>query len=350
MSSARKLHEPSCDHWQPLDCDGPRAEGKGGRHRVLTSASDAFSGLEEDIATHLAWLALRLRCQPGDIIFQLSELLRSTQKELQKGLPPSTISTLRADMPTDSGKMDHSERSRIPPYRSNKLMETNSSPSFPSARVLSHYSGFSFLPGHDSINSIGSNAFTGQAVEPETKYSRPLAWQDTKQIEYDSSDELVEKDSSGAMAAGLRLQQRLIEVVESPTARLGVLRNPRRDGLGKPLPTVIVDSYKRSPSRSQRRSTNSNSEIGSLREDPIRDGNTRLAVAAARAAKKGAVFGHPFPGHSNPWVSLIAENRSLARVGTEWAIEAGNLSFHTQIRWSVYTTTSTKSGCYCKNT
>ena len=76
------------------DGDVSSAESEGEGHRVVTSTYDTFSGLEDDIASRLGgWLALRLNCQPGEIGHELSELHRSTRKELQTGLTPSSVTT-----------------------------------------------------------------------------------------------------------------------------------------------------------------------------------------------------------------------------------------------------------------
>ena len=139
------------------DCDASSAEIEGGGGRVLMSTFDTFdtfSDLEDDIAFRLGgWLALRLNCQPGEIGYELSELLRSTRKELQPELIPSSVTISQQETPNASGKIVLSGKNQILCGQSNKLIETNSSLSVQSTRALGHCRGFSFLPGDDSADA-----------------------------------------------------------------------------------------------------------------------------------------------------------------------------------------------------
>ena len=238
MSQARKYRAPSTvnigvgsihDHWPPsplhhgielVNC-GAKSEGEG--HRVLVSALDADSSLENDIASRLSvWLALRLQCQPHEIVSEMSELLRSTQKEVQKDLAPSTIGILRPSMPKTSGQILSSGKNQILQGQSNELIETRGSISPESIRDIGHRRGFSFMPGDDSAKPILSNAFGGQNVDSETISIRPLAWHETKQSRFDGSGESAQNDLSGGMAIGSNSQQRLTKSVVLSTADLGV--------------------------------------------------------------------------------------------------------------------------------
>ena len=171
MSSAHRYRELSAaidvkssrDHWPASpcrrgmklrDCDASSAEGEGEGHRVLMSTFDTFSDLEDDIASRLGgWLSLRLNCQPGEIGHELSELLRSTRKQLQTELIPSSLTISQQETPTASGMIAISEKSQILCGRSNKLIETNSPLSVQSTRALGHCRGFSFSPGDDSADA-----------------------------------------------------------------------------------------------------------------------------------------------------------------------------------------------------
>lgn len=164
MSSAHRYRELSAaidvkssrDHWPASpcqrgmklrDCDASSAEGEGEGHRVLMSTFDTFSDLEDDIASRLGgWLSLRLG-------HELSELLRSTRKQLQTELIPSSLTISQQETPTASGMIALSEKSQILCGRSNKLIETNSSLSVQSTRALGHCRGFSFSPGDDSADA-----------------------------------------------------------------------------------------------------------------------------------------------------------------------------------------------------
>lgn len=262
MSSARIYHGPSTaaigvetsrhcpisplQHGMEfIECDASSADSEGERHQAPNSASNAASGLEDDIASRLAaWLALRLKCQPGDIFSELSELLRSTQKESQKGLARSATSTFLKNMPTASGKI------QILPDRSNKMIGTSGSASCRSIRAFGHRRGFSFLPGDDSTNPISSNVFRGQDMDSDKKFIRPLAWQDTKQSEHGGIGELEKTEWSGEMAVGSRSQQQLLGSVVSPTAGSDVSGNPQQDGSARRVLTTIISSSSRSSSLS----------------------------------------------------------------------------------------------------
>lgn len=303
MSSARKYRQPSAAtigvessraYWpssplqhgmELIDCDAFSAESNGEGHRLLISASDAFWGLEDDIASHLAWFTLRLKCQPGDIISVLSELLRSTQKGLQSGLTPSTSGTLHPIIPTASGKVVSPGKGQILSGGSKKLIGSNRSLSIQSIRALGHRRGFSFFPGDDSTNPILFNTVGGQYTDCETISIRPLDWQDTKQGEHNGSGASAKGGLSGGMAVGSRSQQPLAKSIVSLTAGSDVSRSPQPHGSGKSDLTTIIDGSSRSSSLSQRDSLNSNVENDTLRECFIRRGNSHLAVAAARAAR-----------------------------------------------------------------
>lgn len=303
MSSARKYRQPSAAtigvessraYWpssplqhgmELIDCDAFSAESNGEGHRLLISASDAFWGLEDDIASHLAWFTLRLKCQPGDIISVLSELLRSTQKGLQSGLTPSTSGTLHPIIPTASGKVVSPGKGQILSGGSKKLIGSNRSLSIQSIRALGHRRGFSFFPGDDSTNPILFNTVGGQYTDCETISIRPLDWQDTKQGEHNGSGASAKGGLSSGMAVGSRSQQPLAKSIVSLTAGSDVSRSPQPHGSGKSDLTTIIDGSSRSSSLSQRESLNSNVENDTVRKCFIRRGNSHLAVAAARAAR-----------------------------------------------------------------
>lgn len=307
MSSAHKYRGPitaaigvesSRDHWPPsplqygtelIECDASSADSEG-----------EVSGLEDNIASRLAgWLALRLKCQPGDISVELSELLRSTQKGLSKDLAPRNIGSLGPTMPTASGEVVLPGKTRLLPGPSNKLIGTSGSLSFQSIRALGHRRGFSFLPGDDSANPISSNSFGGRDPGSEISLIRPLAWQDTKQKERGGSGESAKGELSGGWAVGLRSQQELIKSDVPSTARSDVSKNLQRDGSGKSILTTIISSSSRSSSLSHRGSLNNVAGTDGLREGSIRSGNSHLAIAAARAAKIGTVNGRAFQRQSS---------------------------------------------------
>ena len=87
--------ESSHDHWPfppfqydraLLDCGSSSVESNDNLRRVLVSA---LSCLGDDVASRLVWLTFRLNCQPGEVISELSKLLRSTQDRLGQGPRPS---------------------------------------------------------------------------------------------------------------------------------------------------------------------------------------------------------------------------------------------------------------------
>lgn len=258
MSSAHKYRGPitaaidvesSRDHGPPsplqygvelIECDASSADSEG-----------EVSGPEDNIASRLAgWLALRPKCQPGDISVELSELLRSTQKGLPEDLARSTIGSLGPTMPTASGEVVSPGKIRLLPGPSNKLIGTSGSLSFQSIRALGHRRGFSFLPGDDSANPISSNSFGGRDPDSEI-------------------------------------------------ARSDVSKNLQRDSSGKSMLTTIISSSSRSSSLSHRGSQINVAGTDSLREGSIRSGDSHLAVAAARAAKIGIVNGRAFQRQSS---------------------------------------------------
>lgn len=306
MSSASRHREPctiavgiesSHDQWPPLhlqrgmelnDCDQSSPESEGEGPGVLMSASDAFLGLENDVISRIAgWLALRLNCQPSDVIAEVSELIRSTQDRMQNGLVPITSGTARRNTPNASGII-FSETNQTLRGRPDKLIGTNGSLSCQPIREPRHRRGFSFLPGDDCAGRIVSNV-GDQALDSETSFSRPLAWQDTKHSENGESSESSKDELSGVMAGGSKSQQGLTTSVVSSTAGSDVSRNPQRDGSGNSFHTAMINSSGRSSSRSHRVSLCSNVENNSLRVDSSRPRNSHLAVAAARAAKNGIV-------------------------------------------------------------
>ena len=163
LSAAAPDLESSRDHWPASscqramklrDCDASSAESEGEGRRVLMSTFDTFADLDDDIAFRPGgWLALRLNCLPGEIGYELSELLRSTRKELQTELILSSVTIFQQETPTAYGKIVLSGKNQILCGRSNKLIETNSSLSVQSTRTLAHCRGFSFSPGDDSADA-----------------------------------------------------------------------------------------------------------------------------------------------------------------------------------------------------
>ena len=265
------------------------------------SASDAYSGLEDDIASRLSvWLAFRLQCQPGDIVSEMSALLRSSQQEFQKDLAQSTIGSLRPNMPTPktSGTSASLAENQTLQGQSKELIGAKGA-SFQSSRALGHRRGFSFLPGDDSAKPILSNAFGGQDNDLETNSVRPPAWQGTKQKRIDESGDSAQDKLSGGIAVGSRSQQPLRKPIVSSTAGLGVSRGPQREGSGNSVRTTTISSSSRSPSLSHTGSLNSNAENDRLWEGSGRPGNGHLAVAAARAARNGATNRQNFHGQSS---------------------------------------------------
>lgn len=284
-----------------IGCGASSADIEREWHSVSISASDTGLSFEDDFASRLTGrLALRLKCQPGDIISELSELLRSTQTELQRGLTPSTIGTLRPNMPTASGKVLSFDKSQVLPDRSNKLIGTNGSLSFQSTRTLGHHRGFSFLPGDDSANPTSCNAFGSQDMDSESNFIHPMALQDTKQSEHGGSGKSTKDELSGGMAVDSRSQQQLIKSILSSTAGSDSSRNPQRDGSEKSArTTTIITNTSRSSSLSYRGSLINMFGTNGLQEASIRPGNSHLAVAAARAAKNGMVNGRAFHKQSS---------------------------------------------------
>ena len=287
MSSASRHREPctiavgvesSHDQWPPLplqhslelndyDPSSPDSEGEG--PRVLMSASDAFLSIENDVTSRIAgWLALRLICQPSDVIAEVSELIRSTRQEMQDGLAPITSGTTRPNTPNASGIIV-SETNQTQLYRTDKLIGKNGSLSSQPIREPRHRRGFSFLPGDDSADRIVSSV-GDQALDSEMSVSRPLAWQDTKHNEHGESSESSKDELSGVMARDSRSQLGLTKSVVSSTAGSGFLRIPQRDGSGNSFLTAMISSSGRSSSRSDRVSLSSNAENNGLRVVPSR--------------------------------------------------------------------------------
>ena len=253
---------------------------------MLVSTSDAFSGLGDDIASRLVWFTFRLSCQPGDVISELSKLLRSTQNVLGQGPVPSSISTFRQNMPTASEEVNSSQKDQMLPRRPNKLKGTTGSHSI---RPLGHRRGFSFLPGDDTANPISCKISGCQDMDFETNSFHTLASPGEKQSENSGSGGAAKEELGARMAVISKSKQLLSKSVMSPTVRPRALKNPQLDGLGRSILNAIVSSSSRSSSVSHKGPLNSTVDSQSLREDSIRRGNGRLAVAAARAAKPGAV-------------------------------------------------------------
>ena len=253
---------------------------------VLIPTSDAFSCLEDDFASRLeGWGALRLDCQAGDIFLKLSEFLQSTRKELDPGLAPSRMTTIRPSMSPVPGKIVSLGKNHMLRGRPNKFTETKDPLSFQSIRALGHCRGFSFSPGDDSAGATLFNACRDQEVDNETKLSHPLTWREARQRERNESSESAKDEFSGATASNLRWQK-LTEAVVSSAVGLGTSSNSQREASGKSIPTTRSS---RSSSLSHRGYLNSNAENDRLREGSGRPGNSRLAVAAARAAKNRTV-------------------------------------------------------------
>ena len=283
-----------------IDCGASSADSEREGHSVLISASNTCSNFEDGFASRLAgWFALRLKCQPSDVISELSELIRSTQNEWPKVLVPRTIGTLRPNMPTAPGKVLSLGTTQILPDRSSKLIGTNGRQSFQSIRTLGHRRGFSFLPGDDSADPTSSNAIGSQDMDSESNFIHPTAWQDTKQSEHGGSGKSTKDELSGGIAVDSRSQQRLFKSILSSTAESDVSSNPQRDGSGKSALATIVTNSSRSSSLSYRGSLINIVGTNSLQEDSIRPVNNHLAVAAARAAKNGMVNGGAFHKQSS---------------------------------------------------
>ena len=248
------------------------------------SASDAFLGLENDVTSRIAgWLALRLKHQPSDFISELSEFVRSNQEGMQNGLAPITSCSIRPNMPSAYGKLSLGRNQRLQ-GRPDKLIPTNGPLSYQPIRASRECRGFSLLPGDDSANRTISNAFRDRALDSATSFFRPLAWQDRKHREHGELSKSSKDKLSGVMAADSKSQQGLTKSIPSLTARSGVSRNSQRDGSGNSVLTAITSSSGRSSSLSHRGSLSSNAENNGLRVCSSRSGNSRLAVAAARAA------------------------------------------------------------------
>lgn len=301
--------ESSHEQWPPLplqhdielnDCDLSSSDSEGRGPRGLMSASDAFLGLENDVTSRIAgWLALRLHCQPSDVIAEVSELIHSTQEGIQNGLASITGGTTRPNTPNASGII-LSETNRTLLGHPDKLIRSNGSPSCQPISEPRHRRGFSFLPGDDSAERMVSNV-GDQALDSETSFPCPLAWQETKHSELDKSSQSTEDESSGLMAGDSKSRQELTTSVVSSTAGPGFSISPRRDGSGNSFLTAMISNSGRSSSRSYRVSPCSNVEKNSLRGDSSRPRNSHLAVAAARAAKNGtAVYkGAPYSESSS---------------------------------------------------
>ena len=253
---------------------------------MIIPTSNAFSCLEDDVASRLeAWVALRLDCQAGDVFPKLSEFLQSTQKELGPGLAPSRMATIRPSMSTVPGKIVPLGKNQTLRGRSDKFTETNDPLSFQSIRALGHRRGFSFSPGDDSAAPTLFNAFRDQEVDNETKLIHPLAWREARQGERNESSESAKDEFSDAMASSLRWQKHT-EAVVSSAVGLGTSSDSQGEASGKSIPTTRSS---RSSSLSHRGYLNSNAENDRLRGVSSRPGNSRLAVAAARAAKNRTV-------------------------------------------------------------
>lgn len=302
--------ESSHDHWlsspplhgmELIDGNVSSAESESVENRMLMSASDAFLGLDDDVASCLAG-SMRLKCQQGDTVSELSEPLQRTRKEIQKSLALNSIGTLRPDIPIASGKIVTLGKEKIPRLQSqsNKLIGKNDSLSLGSTRALGHRRGFSFLPGDDSANPTSCNAFGSQDMDSESNFIHPMALQDTKQSEHGGSGKSTKDELSGGMAVDSRSQQQLIKSILSSTAGSDSSRNPQRDGSEKSArTTTIITNTSRSSSLSYRGSLINMFGTNGLQEASIRPGNSHLAVAAARAAKNGMVNGRAFHKQSS---------------------------------------------------
>ena len=296
--------ESSHDHWpsspplhgmELIDGNVSSAERKSVENRMLMSAFDVFSGLDDDVALRLA-SPTRLKCQSGDIVSELSEPLQRTRKNIQKSLALNGIGTLRPDIPIASGKIVTLTKARLQ-SQSNKLIGKHHSLSFESTRAPGHRRGFSFLPGDDSTDTLSSSAFRGQDIDSEENLIRPLALQDAKQGEHDESGKSAKDGLSGETVVVSSLQKRFAKSVASSTAKSGVSRNQQRDGSGKNVLTTIISSSSRSSSPTPRTSLNSSAEKDSLREGNSCPRNTQLAIAAARAAKNGSIAARDLQAH-----------------------------------------------------
>lgn len=299
MSSAIRHRDPyitaigvesSHDHWPPLpvqdgmelvDCDSSSPDSEGEGPYVLISASDALLEFENDITPHIAsWLVLR---QPSDVIAELSELVRSIHEGMQNGLVPTTT---WPNMATASGNISSGTDQKVQ-VRPDKPTGTVGSLSCQPIREPRHRRGFSFLPGDDSVDRIVSNAAGDQALNSETSFFRPLARQDPRHSNYDESGESSKDESSGVMPGDAKLRQELSVVPSS--SRSAISRNPLRDRSGNSFLTSITSSSGRISSRPRKESLSSIAENSGLRVGSNRLGISQLAVAAARAAKKGTV-------------------------------------------------------------
>ena len=254
--------------------------------RVLVSALDALSCLGDDIASRLVWLTFRLNCQPGNVISDLSKLLRSTQNGLGQGLVPSSISTSSQSMPTASGEIRSSRKDQTLPRRPNKLIGTTGSHSI---RPLGHRRGFSFLPGDDPANPISFTISGCQDTDFETNRFHALVSPGEKQSEISGSGGAAREELGAGMAVISKSKQLLSKSVMSSKIRPSALKISQLHGLGRSILTAITSSSSPSSSVLHNGPLKSIVDNESLREDSIRRGNGRLAVAAARAAEPGAV-------------------------------------------------------------
>ena len=295
LNSADLNFESSHDHWplppeqhdrELLDCEVSSVESDDEVRRVLVSALDAFSDLGDDIASRLVWLTFRLNCQPCDVISELSKLLRSTQHELGQGPVSSAIKTFRQNMPTASEELTSSQKDQMLTGRPNKLIGTTGSHSI---RPLGHRRGFSFLPGDDAANPISCKISGCLDTDFEMSSFHTLVSPGEKQSENYSSGGGAKEELIAKTAVISKSKQLLSKSVMSPTVRPRALKNPQLDGLGRSILNAIVSSSSRNSSVSHKGPLNSNIDNESLREDSIRRGNGRLAVAAARAAKPRAL-------------------------------------------------------------
>lgn len=309
MLSARRYREPRTtgsdggpirSHWSPMPLqnevepghfNASCSESQGDGNRVLMPASNAFSGLRDVIASRLAvWFASRLKCQPDDIISELSDFLRSVHKQFREDSASSDISTLQPKTPTAFRNVIGLGRDQILQCWSKELLGTNDSQSSQPIHALGHRRGFSFLPGDDSADPLSSNDYIATDNDSEPKLIRPLAWQDAELGKRDECRRSPKDESFVATAIDLRSQEQLTKSVVSSTTKLGFSRNPQHNLSGKRTITSTTSSSSRS-SLLSRGSLNSNAEKHGLREDSSRPASSHLAVAAARAAKNGLTKG-----------------------------------------------------------
>ena len=216
----------------------------------------------------------------------MSELLRSTQNGLGQGPVPSSVSTSSQNIPTASEETNSSRKDQLLPRRPNKLIGTTGSHSI---RPLGHRRGFSFFPGDDVANPISCTISGCQDTDFETNSFHTLVSPGEKQSENSGSGGAAKDELGTRIAAISKSKQLHSKSVMSPSVRPRALKNPQLDGLGKSILTAVISSSSRSSSVSHNGPLNSTVDNESLREDTIRRGNGRLAVAAARAAEPGVV-------------------------------------------------------------